>query len=119
MAAVRTTGLASTRSGTRGSAASLMRRAKSAHITIEAQMSAANQNEPLPMAAPSPLSASMSKVVASAMRIAPRMSSRCGRSWRGSLRNSLFVMAKARRPSGTLIQKIADQWKFCARKPPR
>ena len=86
-----------------------MRKAKSTHITIEAPMSAANQNDPLPIAAPSPLSASMSRVVASAIKAAPRISRRCGRSWRGSLRNSLLVRPKARRPSGTLIQKIADQ----------
>ena len=56
--------------------------------------------------------------VASTIRTAPRTSRDCGRSWRGRRRRTLFVIRKAAAPSGRLIQKIIDQCRCSAKKPP-
>ena len=49
---------------------------------------------------------------------APRKSSLCGRSWRGSRRSRVSVSTIARMPSGMFIQKITDQCRYCEMAPP-
>ena len=60
----------------------------------------------------------MKDELAAMISAAPRKSSLCGRSCRGRPRSSVNVIATARMPSGMFIQKITDQCRYSAMKPP-
>jgi hypothetical protein len=60
----------------------------------------------------------MNDTLAITISAAPMMSKRCGRSWRGRRRSSAVVIAKAASPMGILIQKMTDQCRWSAIKPP-
>ena len=60
----------------------------------------------------------MNSELAAMIRPAPMKSSRCGRSLRGRCRSSETVIVDAAIPMAMLSQKIIDQCRYCARKPP-
>jgi hypothetical protein len=60
----------------------------------------------------------MNATLAITISATPEMSKRCGRSWRGRRRNSEVAMANAASPMGMLIQKMTDQCRCSAIKPP-
>ena len=64
------------------------------------------------------LSAIMNATLADMMSDAPRKSSLCFCSWRGSRLSSVSTRNSAMIPIGMLIQKITFQWKYSARNPP-
>ena len=67
---------------------------------------------------PPEVSAIRNKVAAAIIRAAPTMSSWCRRSWRGSSFIEWWVSSAASSPSGTLSQKITDQCRWSAMRPP-
>src|SRR5262249_62072409 len=89
-----------------------------AHSASEAPTTARTGGEPQAYRRPPQLSASISAIAAPTISSAPSRSSLCRRSWRGSRCSTLWVSKKASPQSGKLNQKIQDQCRCSAMKPP-
>ncbi len=115
---VRTTWLDRIDSGRKGSGARRSRMTNSTQNKAEKSSSPMIGADAQGNRTPPEVSASSSDTAATIISRLPSTSSLCGRVTLGRSLSTALLIQKASKPSGILIQKISDQWKYCDRKPP-